>query len=45
MIAPFYIKRDPDGACEKIVKESVAAWRREDDVVDDITVIVAFIGK
>ena len=39
---PFYHKNDPDGACEKLVRESTNAWKLEDEVVDDITVIIVF---
>lgn len=45
MISSFYYKNDPDGACEKLVKEATAAWKREDEVVDDITIIVVFFNK
>jgi len=45
MITPFYIKNDPEGACEKLVKEAVAAWKREDEVIDDITIIIVFLNK
>ena len=45
MCIPFILKNDPDGACEKVVKESVAAWKREDEVVDDITIIIVIFGK
>ena len=44
MIIPFYLKNDPDSACEKLVKEAVACWKKEDDVVDDITIIIVFMN-
>jgi len=31
MCVPFIKKNDPDGACDKLVKESVAAWKRNDE--------------
>lgn len=43
MVLPYYYKNDPDGACDKLVKEATLAWKREDDVVDDITIIVIFL--
>ena len=43
MVVPFYQQNNPDGACDKIVKESVAHWKREDEVIDDITVICVFL--
>jgi serine/threonine protein phosphatase PrpC len=45
MAIPYILKNDLDGACDKLVKESVAAWKREDEVVDDITVIIVLFGK
>lgn len=45
MVSPFYLRNDPEGACEKLLKESTAAWKREDDVIDDITAIVVFLNK
>ena len=42
---PFIKKNDLDGACEKLIKKSVAAWQREDEVVDDITVIIVVFGN
>ena len=42
IVLPFYEKNDPDGACKALIKESIEWWNKEDIVVDDITVIVAF---
>lgn len=42
-VAPFWAKNDPEGACELLVKDSVAHWKREDEVIDDITVVVIFL--
>ena len=39
------MKNDPEGACERLVKEAVACWKREDEVVDDITIIICFFSK
>lgn len=44
LILPFYLKNDPEGACDKIIKESTEAWKREDEVVDDITIILVFFS-
>ena len=43
LIIPFWLQNNPDGACEKITKESVAHWKKEDEVIDDITVVVVFL--
>ena len=42
IVLPFYEKNDPDGACKALIKESIEWWNKEDIVVDDITVVVAF---
>lgn len=39
----YYKKGDPNGACTKLVAAAKEAWQREDEVIDDITVIVAFV--
>jgi hypothetical protein len=44
-IIPFFHKNDPDGACEKVVREATNSWKREDDVVDDITIVIIFFTK
>ena len=43
LILPFYNKNQPEKACDKVIKESVAWWKREDEVVDDITIVIVFI--
>ena len=42
IVIPFYKKKDPDGACKALIKESTEWWNKEDIVVDDITCIVVF---
>ncbi len=44
-VLPFYLKNQPEAACEKLIKESVICWKREDEVIDDITAIVIFFGQ
>ena len=49
MIAPFWEVGNIEGACDRILKESIACWRRvsatqEDEVIDDITLILAFLA-
>ncbi|KAL4481939.1 hypothetical protein ABPG74_008028 [Tetrahymena malaccensis] len=45
LVTPYYLKNDPEGACDRLIKESTAMWKKEDDVVDDITAIVVFLNK
>lgn len=42
LIDPFYAKRDPEGACSKIVEESTKMWKKEDEGQDDITCLIVF---
>jgi serine/threonine protein phosphatase PrpC len=34
---------DLEGCCEHLVAEALGKWKREDDGIDDITVVVAFL--
>lgn len=40
---PFYERGDAEGAVQLLMRESVDRWQREQGMVDDITIIVAFI--
>lgn len=40
----FYQSRDAEGAANKLVKESVERWQTEQGMVDDITIIIAFLN-
>ena len=42
LVKDFYVKDDIVGAAELLVQESTKRWRKEEDVVDDITVVVIF---
>ena len=43
LIIEYYYKNDIEGACERVIKEATDAWKREDDVIDDITIIIVFL--
>ena len=45
MIVPFWHRNDLKGACSTVVKESVAAWEREEDSIDDITCVIVFFKR
>ena len=45
LIVPFWHQNDLKGACSIVVKESVAAWEREEDSIDDITCIIVFFKR
>ena len=44
LVVPYWLQNNPEGACEKIAKESVAHWKKEDEDIDDITCIVVFLN-
>ncbi len=44
MVYPFWLQGDPEKACEKMVNEAVAHWKREDEVIDDITIVIVFLN-
>ena len=44
MVVPFWQDKNPEGACNKLMAESVYHWQHEDEVIDDITLIVIFLS-
>lgn len=49
LVAPLWEGGNIEAACDKLVKESVMHWRKvrnrqEDEVVDDITLVIAFLA-
>ncbi len=43
IIYPFYQKKNAEGAAESLVREAFKKWRKEEEVIDDITCIVIFL--
>ena len=43
IIYPFYLKKNAEGAAESLVREAFKKWKKEEDVIDDITCIVIFL--
>lgn len=39
----FYLQRNPDGAANFLVKEAAKRWKHEQGMIDDITIIVAYL--
>ena len=39
----YYPRRDSEGAANHLLRESVERWTNEQGMVDDITIIVAFL--
>ncbi len=44
VISKFYKTANAEAACESLVEEAAGCWESEGGVVDDITVIVVFLG-
>lgn len=40
----YYPARDAEGAASHLVKESVERWESEQGMVDDITIVIAFLN-
>ena len=38
----YYLRNDPLGLCNELINKSTEIWKREDIVIDDITVVVVF---
>ena len=45
MVKDFYLKNDVVGASDFLVEEATKRWVKEDDIIDDITVIVIFLDN
>ena len=45
IVNPFFIRNDPEGACNALMKTASKNWDKSGYERDDITIIVAFIGK
>jgi hypothetical protein len=43
LVLPYYLKKSPEEACEKLITESVKWWKKEDEVIDDITATCIFL--
>jgi serine/threonine protein phosphatase PrpC len=41
---PFYDRGDAEGAVQFLAKESAERWTREQGMIDDITIVIAFIN-
>jgi hypothetical protein len=42
-IIPYFLQDNINSAATKLVEVSVESWKKEDNVVDDITCVVAFL--
>ena len=44
MIGEAWLEGDLEMACQKIYNQALAAWKRQDGIVDDITFIIVFLS-
>ena len=44
MSQPYYDRRDADGVLNILVNESVLRWQREHGMIDDITIVLAYLN-
>ncbi|CAD8046439.1 unnamed protein product [Paramecium sonneborni] len=40
----YYLKNDAEGAVDRLIKQATETWQKEDEVIDDITCIIAFFN-
>jgi hypothetical protein len=40
----FYPQRDAEGAANRLIREAADRWQAEQGMVDDITIIIAFLN-
>ena len=45
IVNPFFLSGDAEGASEELVRIATEMWKKEEGVIDDITVVVSFIGN
>ena len=43
LILPFIEKRNAEAAAETIIREAFRSWKREEQVIDDITCVILFL--
>ena len=43
IVFPFLEKNAPEAAANLLVKEATKRWRKEEEVIDDITCIIIFL--
>lgn len=43
IVYPFYLQKNAEGAAENLVRAAFKKWKKEENVIDDITCIVIFL--
>ena len=44
IVSRFQETQDPQGACDQLLKEAVKRWKKNESVIDDITIFVGFLN-
>ena len=44
IVVPYWTKNDPEGAADHLINLATEKWKQEDEVIDDITCIIAFLA-
>lgn len=42
IVKNFYLKNDIKGCAEYLIEESGKRWMREEEIIDDVTLIIVF---
>ena len=45
IVNPYFLSGDAEGASEELVRIATERWKKEEGVIDNITVVVSFIGN
>lgn len=43
IVYPFFLKKNAEGAAENLVRAAFKKWKKEENVIDDITCIIIFL--
>ena len=44
IVSKYWMLDDADGACKELTELAIEHWKREDEVIDDITLYVIFLN-
>jgi hypothetical protein len=42
IVTPAFVRNDADAAVRDLEEAAVCAWKKEDESIDDITIVVVF---
>ena len=44
IVVPYWNKNDPEGAANHLISLATEKWKKEDEVIDDITCLIVFLN-